>query len=359
MNFSGTSIELGPDRMLERIGARMTIVTLVASHIVGLAFSSNSFARSGATSGGGGYVTKNSRVLLKTSSRELAQALKRSSPLLFKNFPAKWTQARYAALFDDVREMPLKDKRRDGSDLIFDYGVDRKGPYIAALRPFFHLYGSVPVKFKEERALEEIKWDIKLKLIHESGHLLGLNEDQSEEFSMRMLRAMESDVIHCQARVLQTTPRTMLSGTVRLRANSAGYIQMSRHFVISRPYAKAFYAPLNTGYYAGSFFDQIVKGDMRPGYFVDPTNGLYKGRYLSDTSYQMSYQWYGQESYRAGIDAVDISFVPPSDSTALTFTGVAVAPVVVEATKDMDVASGETMTYPLDCRLLGHPVVVK
>jgi hypothetical protein len=163
----------------------------------------------GASSGGGGYVTKNSKRLLEMVVSEVAEEIKSASPFLFKDLPEGWDQHKLSDVLKNIRMNSTKDVQRDSSDLLFNYGSDEKGPYIEALRPFFLIYGSVPLNFMDvyghdmygkRDASDSFKatvLDLRLKVLHEMSHLLGKNEKQAEEYSLELLRKLEEDFYIC------------------------------------------------------------------------------------------------------------------------------------------------------------------
>jgi hypothetical protein len=245
---------------------------LLIALIIGLCLSQAALAQDGGTSGGGGYVSKNSLTLLRTTSRELALSLKRLSPDTFKNFPRGWTQAKYVELFENIRLKPLEEKQRDGADLIFDYGSDAYGKYIAAMRPYFHLYGAVPLKFEDASRLEKIKFDIKLKLLHESGHLLGLDENDSEEFSMSMLKEIESDLVACRVQMPHSHSqyaRTFFTEEIKLAKGYSGLARMHEKILVNRPYGAYVPKPQTDPYtFVNDVMRNAQKREIEPGYLA-------------------------------------------------------------------------------------------
>jgi len=149
----------------------------------------------GGSSGGGGYVSENSAILLTKSSRALGTMLKSSTPALHADLPTGWSVERLAKVIENVRSMPDKTLRRDGKELMFNYGRDEKGEFIEALKPYFHVYGAVPVKIQTVTQLKELQSDLMLKLLHETAHLFDLDETKAEEFATSKLLALELDVL--------------------------------------------------------------------------------------------------------------------------------------------------------------------
>lgn len=153
----------------------------------------------GTTSGaGGGYVSDNSRALLDRAKTEVASELENSSAIITEGtLPAGWTVQKMAQVIRDIRLAAGKEMQRDGQDLMFNYGTDDKGPYIEALRPFFNVYGSTPIQLMHGEALWSAVSDIKIKLIHEVAHHLGLNEEGAKSYSLRLWSEIMNDYVFC------------------------------------------------------------------------------------------------------------------------------------------------------------------
>lgn len=160
----------------------------------------------GASSGGGGYVSENSQILIDKVRIELSEQIRGAAPQIFKNMPTQLTQNQLADVIENIRLYPLKNKDRDGKQLMFNYGKDETGPYIEALQPFFAVYGSLPIKFLRYSEVKTIVKDLQLKLIHESGHLLGLNEERAEKFGMALLYSLKHNTVHCISEPLVDFP---------------------------------------------------------------------------------------------------------------------------------------------------------
>lgn len=157
----------------------------------------------GSSSGGGGFVTANSKKLLERVSQELGQILRLASPEIFKNTPGGWDQRKLAELIEKIRLEPSKTKRREDKDLMFDYGTDDQGPYISALKPFFDSYASVAVDYLSRATLWTIQQDLYQKLLHESVHHLeigtALGQDhEAYVVSKNILHSLINDVMHCK-----------------------------------------------------------------------------------------------------------------------------------------------------------------
>lgn len=153
----------------------------------------------GGSSGGGGYVSENSAILLETTSGDLAKMIRRSTPEIWLDLPKGWTIERMAKTIETVRSSPDKVLKRDGKDLMFNYVDDGKGGYIEALQPFFHIYGSVPVKLQSHKQLRDIRTDLMLKMIHEVSHLWDLTEVEAEQFGHDKIVEMSLDLYSCES----------------------------------------------------------------------------------------------------------------------------------------------------------------
>jgi hypothetical protein len=181
--------------LLEKFTRLFALSTVAASAVFAFAVSA---AAAGATNGGGGgYVSDNSKALLAQTSHMTGRALRQATPIIFKNLPRPWTKEKLADIIEKVRLSPLRTNQRDGNDLMFDYGVDQSGPYIEALQPYFEMYGSVPVRFETDDTLRKITMDLELKLLHEVGHLFGLDETNADKFAVNAFKALDFDFIYC------------------------------------------------------------------------------------------------------------------------------------------------------------------
>jgi hypothetical protein len=152
----------------------------------------------GASSGGGGFVVENSLAVLSGAKSDVVSQLRRASPVIFSRWPKPWTQQKFADVIENIRLHSQKDVSREGKDLMFNYGRDERGPYIEALRPFFMIYGGVPLQFQSAEENRKILLDVKLKLLHEASHLLGMGEDQAKAFSLDLLHSLNADFIFCK-----------------------------------------------------------------------------------------------------------------------------------------------------------------
>ena len=86
---------------------------------------------------------------------------------------------------------------------MFNYGVDEKGPYIEALRPFYELYASQYYLFMQENARERMILDIAKKLVHETHHhwfepKTREDDDRAEQAAVRTIFALQRNSIYCR-----------------------------------------------------------------------------------------------------------------------------------------------------------------
>ena len=166
---------------------KMTALALMAS-------SSIAFAGEGPNVGGGGYTSKSSLPLLISVSQDLASKIRGSSEIIWGQvLPSGFSKAQFADVIANVRATPTAEKQRDGFDLDFDYGVDERGPYIQALRPYFIKYGV--------ESQTHVR-DVQVLLLHEAAHLIGIGQslatdDQAKAFAQAVLEHLERDLVYC------------------------------------------------------------------------------------------------------------------------------------------------------------------
>ncbi len=172
--------------------------------------SAGSASPQGPGSTGGGFVDENSKAILDLTIADLVKHFNLANPDSFKNFPEKWQAPILAQMVKDIRIKADETKQRDGRDLMFDYGADEKGSFIAVLKPFFHAYASVPVKLESEDEIKKISQDIELKILHElAHHVLSHNNDkrpvaeieaEAEKFAMNTLVSLNYGYFICYDR---------------------------------------------------------------------------------------------------------------------------------------------------------------
>ncbi|MGZ3695836.1 MAG: hypothetical protein ACXWQO_17225 [Bdellovibrionota bacterium] len=154
-------------------------------------------AHEGGLGDGGGFVDENSAAFLTSTSQALAKKLRSASPDLLQ-LPKGWSQEKLAHMIETIRQEPTAmHPPRQGRMVMLDFGVDKKGPYITALAPYFLGYSQVPVKTATPEQLAPYRKDLSIKLIHEAAHLLGKNESEAEKFATDVLDSLDGDMYSC------------------------------------------------------------------------------------------------------------------------------------------------------------------
>jgi predicted Zn-dependent protease len=152
--------------------------------------------------GNGGFTDDGAYKVIKLASSGTAHMVSNFSnqQILMTYFKTKFGRApdhfdkdNLSKIIGSVHLDYVDRKYREGRELMFDYGQDEKGPYIVALKPFFLMYsdwksGEVPEAYVESASQ---------KLIHEAGHLYGLDDDQSDQFSQDLNAMLLDDEIKC------------------------------------------------------------------------------------------------------------------------------------------------------------------
>jgi hypothetical protein len=201
----------------------------------------------GKSSGGGGFVDENSKQLLNSVKQKFAELIKSSSPNIFK-VKEGWNRERFASLVENLRLSPEKTNVRHGKEVMFDYGTDETGEYIAAIKPFFLVYGSYPVEFVKEDELKNVELDIRKKILHEIAHLIydhskrfnsGSSveeiETESKAFAKKILQQISKDVIVCEADDLGPYPHLYYQKNYSYRASPDVFkseIQLKRSTIV-------------------------------------------------------------------------------------------------------------------------------
>jgi hypothetical protein len=135
----------------------------------------------------GGFFDK-SKKLLKAAVTELADEIKYARPAAFAELPPPWhgqgwSQQRLEQLVRGTRSQYLVEKARPNAEgelepLIYDFGVDEKGPYIAALKLFFVSYQSSSIHASKD--------EVKLDLLHEFFHHLGYDDGPARDWAWHL-----------------------------------------------------------------------------------------------------------------------------------------------------------------------------
>ena len=172
----------------------------IAAHVTALALFFGACGREevsqrqGGISGGGGYLTGDAEEFLYAEASRLAQDLEAMPLASFQTMPDGWTGARFANAIRRVHASPDVQRSRDGRELMFDYGWDDSHePYIEALRPFFLVYGTQSALASELSAQRNLR----RRLLHETMHLLGANEQRASDLASTLLRELDDGQITC------------------------------------------------------------------------------------------------------------------------------------------------------------------
>lgn len=207
------------------------LTTLSLSLFLGLTHCSSPEQHEGTSSGGGGFAGENSQALIKKSSEDLGRMLRTLNPKALKNLPQGWTKDKLADVVENIRLQENTEKRRHGKRLIMDYGTDQKGPYIAALAPFFMTYNHVAVEYEKPTTIANMVKDIHKLYLHELGHLVYNHaerysrqeitipqiEKQARAFAKAILKIIESDTLLCSTTNVKDWPLTFHKVFSRLK----------------------------------------------------------------------------------------------------------------------------------------------
>ena len=126
----------------------------------------------------GGFEFINARKLLEIASSELSQQILQAQEVIFPPFPQDWTCEKFAFVIQNVRfeyerESQGINEQERPEKRMFDYGVEEKTGegYISALKPYFSYYAHVPAE-TDLLWVQDVIYDIKIKLFHETLHLV-------------------------------------------------------------------------------------------------------------------------------------------------------------------------------------------
>ena len=197
-----------------------TVASLVLSLVTGCQKSSdrqNNTAEvpttiaEGSSSGGGSFGDESSMTILRWAADDLSGQIQNASRQIFKALPNGWTQQQLADVIRNVRPIDaerekykIPDVSRHGQRLMFDYRQDNNGkPFLTATRLFIDAYSHYDVNTRPKHEFYYTIEEVKLKLVHEAAHLLGLGvtkeSDMTEArvFAKSLLQALDSDNFEC------------------------------------------------------------------------------------------------------------------------------------------------------------------
>jgi hypothetical protein len=160
----------------------------------------------GGTSGGGGWVTEEARLLIDRVKAQLTTMILTSAPEIFANLPAGWSPEKIADVIQNAREAPQEENPNTGGDRLMMWGSDASGPYIKLLRPFFWVYGATTIAEPRPYAFDPMS-DFRptlnilmIKMLHEvAHHWVGGEPDQCAKAVARgLFSAMHRNLVYCQ-----------------------------------------------------------------------------------------------------------------------------------------------------------------
>ncbi len=165
----------------------------------------------GSSSGGGSFGDESSLAILRWAADDLAMQIENSSPEIYKNLPAGWTKEKLAKIIRDVEPTSknretyrVPDVSRYGQRLMFNYGKTPEGtPFITSTKLFMDAYSHFEVNSRPKHDFYATLEEVKLKLAHETAHLMGLGVSketdmtEARKFALGLMKALDSDNIEC------------------------------------------------------------------------------------------------------------------------------------------------------------------
>ncbi len=165
----------------------------------------------GSSSGGGSFGDESSLKILRWAADDLSQQISNSSPEIYKNLPAGWTQEKLAQVIRDVEPVAktgelnkVPEISRYGQRLMFNYGKTTEGKaYITATKLFMDAYSHFEVNTRPKQDFYATLEEVKLKLVHEASHLMGLgltketDSTEARKFARSVIVALDSDNMEC------------------------------------------------------------------------------------------------------------------------------------------------------------------
>lgn len=154
------------------------------------ASSSRPAKQDGTSSGGGGFGDENSMDLLNQAKKITANAIRRANPALFTNMPKGWSQERLARLIENIHIEPNKPVYRYNRELMFDYrNPADKEPYLVATSLFFRSHAAIPINTMQGTAIEPYLREVRMRLLHEAAHVLGIGRSEKTDYKARVFAA--------------------------------------------------------------------------------------------------------------------------------------------------------------------------
>jgi hypothetical protein len=217
----------------------------------------------GSSTGGGSFGDESSLTILGWASSDLANQISNSSPEIYSKLPKGWTQQRLAQVIHDVEptkvdreSYSIPEVTRYGQRLMFNYGQRKDGtPFITATRLFVDAYSHYDVNTRPKQEFYYTIEEVKLKLIHEAAHLMGLGLSKESDmpeartFAKSVLESLDSDNFEC---LPTTTPPRQIYTPLEVGWTESGNINepkeareakffrtKTRAYVFNRPSGRA------------------------------------------------------------------------------------------------------------------------
>lgn len=226
----------------------------------------------GSSSGGGGFGDEASMTILHWASEDLADQIENSSPEIYAKLPSGWTQKRLADVIRNVRPRKEKNERapeisRYGLRLIFA-DVQAEG-YITATQLFLDTYSSYEVNKLPKASFFATIEEVKLRMVHEAAHLMGLGNTQATDtpearkFAEALMDALDRDNVECMPS--EKPPKEMFTSQEEITSQFSTIEteeQVQKHnlaFVINRASGRG----MSLTNAAPNNMDGVVFGDNR------------------------------------------------------------------------------------------------
>lgn len=221
----------------------------------------------GSSSGGGSFGDESSLAILRWAAEDLAREISNSSPELYKDLPQGWSRERLAQMIRDVEPTSktretykVPEVSRHGQRLMFDYRRREDGSlYITATRLFMDAYSHYEVNRRPKHEFGLTLEEVKLKLVHEVAHHLGLglsketDMPEARRFAKSVLEALDSDNVECLP--TNAPPKSVYSPLEISSLGEAGaagtpgdefFANKTRAYLFNRPSGRAA-VPSNVG----------------------------------------------------------------------------------------------------------------
>lgn len=164
---------------MSKIKNFLSIIFLISSLTV--------FAKGGDDVGNGGFAHKQSVIILKMATGELAEKIRISTLRDIIDFPERRDILLATLSYDDLDKFSKKIVYRGDRLLAMDYAV--KPATVIILKPYFDAFAGVT-----DSQLNDASYEVQKRLLHEASHIWGYNEDEAAKFSVEFLRNVHDSV---------------------------------------------------------------------------------------------------------------------------------------------------------------------